>query len=121
MIKFIKNFFIFWYHFLFIDQERGRVSHTKFWSNMGYAVWIYLFPHAVFSGSQANYDLWLVFGAVVIGNRSLNKWLETRGGATNSTAPSEYTWHARQTNHTTGSDERSAKIDDLVDDNIPRR
>lgn len=63
-----------------MDQEHGRLSHTKFFSIIGYGIACWAFPYAVVYGSKASYDLWLVFGAVVIGNRSLNKYMENKNG-----------------------------------------
>ena len=61
------------YQFLFIDQKTKHLSHTKFWSHIGYGVMCYTFPYAVVNGSQIDYTLWLLFGIVVIGNRTLIK------------------------------------------------
>lgn len=80
MFKGIKWFFIFLYHFFFIDQATGHQSNTKFFANVGYIIWCYLFPYAVIYGSKAAFDLWLVFGAVVIGNRTLNVMLQNKAG-----------------------------------------
>ena len=66
MINFIKNF-------LFIDQNTKQISHTKFWSNIGYGVMCYTFTYAVLYGTTINETLWILFGIVVIGNRSLIK------------------------------------------------
>ena len=76
----IRTFFYWLGQFLFIDQIGGYLSHTKFWSNVGYLIWTGLFPYAVMVGSKASYDLWLVFGVVVIGNRTLARALEARKG-----------------------------------------
>ncbi len=80
MFKAIKFLSIFLYHFFFIDQVTGHQSNTKFFANVGYIIWCYLFPYAVIHGSQANMELWLVFGAVVIGNRTLNVLLQNKAG-----------------------------------------
>lgn len=82
MFKAIKYFFIFLYHFFFIDQATGHQSNTKFFANAGYVIWCWLFPYAVMHGSSAPMELWLVFGAVVIGNRSLNVWMQNKSGQT---------------------------------------
>lgn len=82
MFKAIKIFFDFLYHFFFIDQATGAQSHTKFFGVCGYIEWLILFPYAVMHGSQATMDLWLVFGAVIIGNRTLNVWMQSRAGVT---------------------------------------
>ena len=60
---------------LVVDQANNRLSHTKLWSNVGYLIMCYTFLYAVMFGSQAGAELWLIFGGLVIGNRSLNKWM----------------------------------------------
>lgn len=80
MFKPIWLVFKFLYHFFFIDQATGHQSNTKFFANVGYIIWCYLFPYAVIHGSQASFDLWLVFGAVVIGNRTLNVMMQNKAG-----------------------------------------
>lgn len=67
------------YNFWLIDQAQGRMSHTKFWSNVGYLIMCATFPYAVVNGSKVDYMLWLLFGAVVIGNRTLSRALDTSG------------------------------------------
>ena len=64
MFNFIKQF-------LFIDQNTKILSHTKFWSNVGYAVMCYTFIYAVMYGTETDYLLWGVFGVVVVGNRTI--------------------------------------------------
>lgn len=81
MFKCIKHVFHFLYHFMFIDQATGQLSNTKFFANVGYMIWCYIFPWVVQHGSQAPMELWLVFGAVVIGNRTLNVWMQNKAGA----------------------------------------
>ena len=75
MLKFL-------YNFLFVDQSVGRLSHTKFWSNLGYGTMIGTFIYAVIYGSGADYMLWLIFGAVVVGNRTLKKAIENSSSIT---------------------------------------
>ena len=60
-------------HFLLIDRKTGDISHTKFWSNVGYAAMIYTFVYAVMYGSTVSETIWMLFGAIVIGNRTLLK------------------------------------------------
>ena len=55
MFNFIKTF-------LFLDNN--KISHTEFWSNVGYGCMSYTFTYAV------------LYGTVVIGNRTLKKKLE---------------------------------------------
>jgi hypothetical protein len=60
------------YRFLFIDQKTSELSHTKFWSNIGYGIMCWSFVYVVWVGkTEINYELWLLFGVVVIGNRTL--------------------------------------------------
>jgi len=72
MIKFLYNFF-------FIDQYTKELSHTKFWSNVGYIIMCWSFVYVILQGTTGiDYMLWLLFGAVVIGNRTAKKAL-TKG------------------------------------------
>jgi len=67
MFNFIKTF-------LFLDNN--KISHTKFWSNVGYGCMSYTFTYAVLYGTEIDYTIWLLYGTVVIGNRTLKKKLE---------------------------------------------
>lgn len=58
------------YNFLFIDHDTGFVSHTKFWSQVGYAVLTWAFVHSVLAGSTIGYEMYAFFGAIMIGNRT---------------------------------------------------
>jgi len=79
--KAIKYTAIFLYHFWFIDQSTGQQSNTKFFANVGYVIWCGLFPYVIVKGISSPMDLWLVFGAVVIGNRTLNVLMQNKYGA----------------------------------------
>jgi len=64
------------YNFLFIDQKTQTLSHTKFWSQTGYAIMCWSFVWVIYQGkTEVDYMLWALFGAVVIGNRTLKKVL----------------------------------------------
>jgi hypothetical protein len=91
MFKAIKFTAIFIYHFLFIDQTTGQQSNTKFFANVGYIIWCALFPYVIVKGIASPMDLWLVFGAVVIGNRTLNVLMQNKYG--NAQNPNQ-TWSA---------------------------
>lgn len=70
--------FHFLYQFLFVDQKSGTLSHTKFWSQIGYAIMCWAFVFVILEGKTAiDASLWLVFGSVVIGNRTAAKALNT--------------------------------------------
>jgi len=62
----LKNFFV-------IDQKTGKISHTKLYSNLGYIAVIGTFVFAVVTGGTIDPTLLMMFGAVVIGNRSALK------------------------------------------------
>jgi len=68
--------FKFLYQFLFIDQKSQTLSHTKFWSNMGYTIMCISFLFVVYQGTtDIDYMLWLLFGVIVIGNRTAKQIL----------------------------------------------
>jgi len=70
--------FRFLYQFLFVDQKSGTLSHTKFWSQAGYLIMCWAFVYIVWTGeTKIGYELWLVFGSVVVGNRTVAKALNT--------------------------------------------
>ncbi len=73
--------FRFLYHFFFVNQTSGELSHTKFFSVIGYIIWCWAFPYTVIHGSQASFELWMVFGAVVIGNHTLQSIMLAKSGA----------------------------------------
>lgn len=62
-IKFINQL-------LFLDK-RDQISHTKFWSNVGYACLCFTFVYAVMYGTTVDVLIWALFGVVVIGNRTI--------------------------------------------------
>ena len=109
----VKTILVFLYHFFFIDQATGAQSNTKFFANVGYIIWCALFPYAVIYGSKAGMDLWLVFGAVVIGNRTLNVMLQNKAGVTGDP---DSTWKAVAPKAAKAAPKPDApNTDDLVD------
>jgi len=69
MLNFLKQLF-------FINQETEKISHTKFWSNIGYASMVVTFLWAVIKGTTIDPVLWVLFGAIVIGNHTADKLLK---------------------------------------------
>ena len=57
-----------------IDQDKHQVSHTKFWANVGYLLMCVAFMHQVWMSTSTT-ELYLVFGGIVIGNRTLTKFI----------------------------------------------
>ena len=74
----MKQFTSFLYNFLFVDQAKNRMSHTKFLSIAGGLVMIAMFPYAVIHGSAIEYEMWLVFAVCFLGNRTINKIAEIK-------------------------------------------
>ena len=70
--------FKFLYNFLFIESATGKVSHSKFFSVVGYVVLIWAFIYALMYGSLISYEFWTLFAVVVIGNKTLKKHLELK-------------------------------------------
>lgn len=52
------------------------MSHTKFWSNVGYGVFIYAFIIAVQTNQALPEYFYLFMGSVLLGNRTILKVLE---------------------------------------------
>lgn len=69
---------------LFLLDGQGLPSHTKLFSVLSGCVILILFPYAVIHGSLVGYELWLVFIAALMGNRSINKLIEMRFGIQDS-------------------------------------
>ena len=67
MNKMIKNLS----QILFRDSKTGQLSHTKLWSNVGYACLCFTFVYAVMHGTTVDVMIWALFGVVVIGNRTV--------------------------------------------------
>lgn len=67
----IKQLFVTIYTLLFIDQKTGKPSHTKFWSNVGYACLCFTFVFAVMHGTTVDVMIWALFGVIVVGNRTV--------------------------------------------------
>ena len=65
----------FLYQFLFVDHDKQQLSHTKFWSNVGYGALTYTFVYAVHNGSKVDIMIWALFGVIVVGNRTVLKLL----------------------------------------------
>jgi len=63
--------FKFLYNFLFIDQNTKQLSHTKFWSNIGYGImcWAFIFV-LINDTTNIDYMFWVLFACAVIGNRT---------------------------------------------------
>ncbi len=71
--KFIADLFV-------IDQRTGKLSHTKFLSVVAGLVMIAMFPYIVITGKETEVELWLIFGALFLSNRTVNKWLDKKYG-----------------------------------------
>ena len=60
----------FLHRLLFLD-DNNQLSHTKFWSNVGYACLCFTFVYAVMYGTTVDVMIWALFGIVVVGNRTI--------------------------------------------------
>lgn len=70
--------FRFLYQFLFVDQKGGTLSHTKFWSQIGYVIMCWAFVVVILEDkTHIDPTIWLIFGSVVIGNRTATKALNS--------------------------------------------
>lgn len=65
------------YNFLLYDFANKHISHTKFWSNVGYLAMTWAFCHVIYVGeTSVDYMLWLLFGVVVVGNKTLRDYIK---------------------------------------------
>ena len=74
---------------LFIDQRTGKPSHTKFWSNVGYACLCFTFVFAVIHGSTVDVMIWALFGVIVVGNRTVIRLFDKTGSTSSSSSDEE--------------------------------
>ena len=65
------KFFSALYRLFVFDQQKGILSHTKMWSNIGYACLCFTFVYAVMYGTTVDVMVWALFGVVVVGNRTV--------------------------------------------------
>lgn len=70
----IRKFICDLYEMVFIDLKTGEMSHTKFWSNIGYLCLCWSFIYQVLH-NQADFMVSAVFATVVVGNRTLLKFI----------------------------------------------
>lgn len=64
------------YQFLFIDQVKGHMSHTKFWSNAGYLVVFMAALVYLFVDRDVDPMIIATLSLLMIGNRTLKKATE---------------------------------------------
>lgn len=69
----------FFVRFMFYDSHSDKISHTKFWSNIGHFLACGLFAFTVFT-NVATVELWFVFGTLVMGNATAHKLLNLKYG-----------------------------------------
>ena len=66
------------YKFLFIESATGKVSHSKFFSVVGYVIMCWAFVYGMVYDAKLAYEYWVLFGVVVIGNKTLKKAIELK-------------------------------------------
>lgn len=77
MITKLQQVLHFIYQFLFIAQQTKQISHTKFWSQIGYALSSYVFVLAFISGSGTT-ELFVAYATIVLGNKTLIQLLKKK-------------------------------------------
>ena len=65
---------------MFESHGSGKISHTKFWSNVAYLVGTISFIKINFSEHPPEYlpELWLFFLGVIGGNSAVSKWISLK-------------------------------------------
>lgn len=65
---------------LFESAGSGKISHTKFWSNVAYFVCTVSFAYMNFKPSPPDYllEIWFVYLTAVAGNASISKFLSLK-------------------------------------------
>lgn len=78
--KVLAAFSKFVYEFMFIDQTSGKISTSKYWMNVGYAVITISIIVNLFKPLNLDANLLMVYAGTVLGSRALEKWLLQRMG-----------------------------------------
>ena len=67
---------------LFESSGTGKISHTKFWSNVAYFVCTIAFAYMNFRPTAPDYlvEIWLVYLTGIAGNASISKFLSLKYG-----------------------------------------
>lgn len=69
--------FKFLFQFIFVDQKTKELSHTKFWSHVGYSLLAWGFYTVIIAGvSEVDTTIWLVVGTILVGNRTLKHFVQ---------------------------------------------
>lgn len=65
---------------LFESTGTGKISHTKFWSNVAYFVCTVAFAYMNFKPTPPEHlvEVWVVYLATVAGNASISKFLSLK-------------------------------------------
>ena len=61
-----------------IKDGNGNLSHTKIWSNVGYLTLFAAFIYHTITNAPIDLNLWTIFSATFIVNRSINKHIEVK-------------------------------------------
>lgn len=59
-----------------MEDKKGQISTTKFWANIGYASLIGTFIYSVVASVPIDPTLMLIFGTIVVGNRTAAKMIK---------------------------------------------
>jgi hypothetical protein len=62
--------------FLILDKKSGGISTTKFWANIGMSALVATYIYSVVATVPIDATVMLIFGTVVVGNRTAAKMIK---------------------------------------------
>lgn len=73
----------------FITDDKDKGSHTKLWSNVGYATLTFVLIWCAVHSSTLIVDLFIAYGAIVALHNTASKFIGAKFGASGTTLESK--------------------------------
>ncbi len=89
---------------LVTDHQTGKLRESAVWSNVGKASMTWAFIYTVINGHGSEW-LWLTFGGIVVAHASVERMLNQKQQAIDSSAPAMTTTSVTATQTTTAKDQ----------------
>lgn len=88
---------------LVVDHRTGKLREAAVWSNVGKASMTWAFVYTVLGGHGSEW-LWIAYGGLVVAHASVERVLNQKQQAIDSSAPSTTTTSVTATQTTTAKD-----------------
>lgn len=88
---------------LVVDHRTGKLRESAVWSNVGKASMTWAFVYTVLGGHGSEW-LWIAYGGLVVAHASVERVLNQKQQAIDSSAPSTTTTSVTATQTTTAKD-----------------